>query len=93
MVITTMKDGVWWLTPTKGLNAWTEKQIDSESSGFEHAAGVADMNADGVPELYVASDNDDAVRVYEQKDDGTFSRKTIYTTDKSDLTWAIEACL
>ena len=40
--------------------SFTKELIDADSSGFEHAAGIADLDGDGRPELYVAADDQDA---------------------------------
>lgn len=92
LVVTTFKDGVWRLSPGATLNGpWKKTQIDKASSGFEHAAGLADMDGDGKPELYVAADDQDEVRQYRWN--GTeLARKVIYQLGQSDLTWSIEGC-
>lgn len=91
LVVTTFKDGVWRLTPT-AQGPFTATQIDADSSGFEHAAALLDLDGDGKNELYVAADEQDEVRRYVWN--GTrFERETIYTLGKSDLTWSIEGCL
>ena len=91
LVVTTFRDGIWLLTPKTQTMAWTKLQIDASSSGFEHAAGVADLDKDGQQELYVAADDQDAVRRYTWNG-RDFSRETVYTLAKSDLTWSVEAC-
>ncbi len=90
LVVTTMKGGIWRLVP--GANGkWEKYQIDAETSGFEHAAGIADVDGDGKSELYVAADDQDEVRRYRWID-GAFKRDTIYTLKKNDLTWNVQAC-
>jgi hypothetical protein len=92
LVVTTLRDGIWRLIPGKSPNgAWTTAQIDAESSGFEHAAAVADLDGDGRLELYVAADDQDEVRQYVWH--GTrFERRVIYRLNHSDLTWNILPC-
>jgi hypothetical protein len=92
IVTTTWKDGIWRLVPPEsGKGPWQKIQVDGDSSGFEHAAGVADLDGDGTPELYVAADDQDAIRQYIWSGAG-FAKKTIHELDKSDLTWNITAC-
>jgi hypothetical protein len=92
IVTTTMKAGIWRLIrPKRGKGTWIKEQIDASSGGYEHAAGIADLDSDGRPELYVAADEQDAVRQYVWE--GThFVKKTIHQLDKSDLTWNITSC-
>ncbi|OGQ87689.1 MAG: hypothetical protein A2289_24555 [Deltaproteobacteria bacterium RIFOXYA12_FULL_58_15] len=92
IIATTYKDGIWRLTPPHKPNGkWSKSQIDANSSGFEHAAGVADLNGDGKPELYVADDDKDEIRQYAW-DGNSFTRKVIHKTGQSDLTWFVAAC-
>ena len=90
LIVTTMKDGIWRLTPAPGA-VWNAQQIDAESSGFEHAAQAYDTDGDGQPELYVAADDQDEVRSYVWNGE-TFQRTTIATLEKSDITWSIMGC-
>ncbi|MEK7703852.1 MAG: VCBS repeat-containing protein [Myxococcota bacterium] len=92
LIVTTMKAGIWRLSPLGTGNADVAKeQIDGDSAGFEHAAGVADVDGDGKLELYVVADDQDAVRQYRWS--GTrFDRRVIATLEASDLTWSVEAC-
>lgn len=92
LVVTTMKDGVWRLLPPgKAGEAWKKKQIDADSSGFEHAAAVANLDDAGPPGLYVTADDQDEIRQY-RWDGKSFGRKTIASMDRSDLTWNITRC-
>ena len=50
--------------------------IDRDSSGFEHAALLTDLDGDGVDELYVASDDQGEVRRYAWKD-GRFVKEVL----------------
>jgi hypothetical protein len=92
LVVTTMRDGIWLLTPPeKPHGLWRRISIDKDSSGFEHAATLADLDGDGRPELYVAADDQARVRRYTW-DGATFSREDIFTLEPSDLTWSIQPC-
>jgi hypothetical protein len=58
MVAAAHKSGVWLLRPGADPHAtWDKTLIDANSSGFEHAAVFADLDEDGVDELYVANDD------------------------------------
>jgi hypothetical protein len=89
LVASTMKAGVWRLIPTDG--AWEKALIDRGLTGFENAAGVADLDGDGRPELYVAADDQDEVVQFMWNGTG-FDRRSLYGMDKSDLTWTILSC-
>jgi len=49
LVAATYKAGLWLLRP--GEDSWTTELIDAESSGFEHAAILLDLDQDGRDEL------------------------------------------
>ena len=83
--------GVWWLRPGEDPNEkWTMKVIDRSSSSFEHAAMATDLDGDGVQELYVASDNDGALRRYVWNG-RRLVKEEIYKREgnRSILTWNI----
>ncbi len=91
MVAATNKSGLWLLRA--GVNAktrWAVESIDKDSSGFEHAAIFADLDEDGVDELYVASDDHKEVRRYIWEE-GKSVREVIYTYPAgiSIFTWNI----
>jgi FG-GAP-like repeat len=90
MVAATHKKGLWLLRPAEG--AWQTELIDSESSGFEHASILLDLNDDGKDELYVASDDQDQVRRYDLKDGG-WKRTVLFehTDGLGRFTWNITA--
>ena len=56
---------------------WDVELIDPDSAGFEHAAILADLDGDGVDELYVASDRHKELRRYVWRS-GRPVRETIY---------------
>jgi hypothetical protein len=86
MVAAANKSGVWLLRP--GANGWSKELVDPDSSGFEHAAVFADLDDNGVDELYVASDRHDEIRRYVWQG-GTPEREVIYrhTDGLSRFTW------
>jgi hypothetical protein len=91
LIVTTMKGGIWRLTPQPGDTPWTASLIDADSSGFEHAATAYDIDNDGVNELYVTADDQDEVRQYVWSGDA-FKRTVIAPLEKSDITWNILGC-
>lgn len=93
LIVTTMKGGIWRITPQAGDGLWATTQIDPDSSGFEHAATAYDIDNDGVNELYVTADDQDEVRQYAwEEKENQFKRTVIATLEKSDITWNILGC-
>ena len=89
LIAAALSTGLYHLTPpTGGKGAWTTALIDADSSGFEHATYVADLDADGKPEIYVASDDQHELRRYVYKD-GKFTREVIGKIDPSTLTFNV----
>lgn len=91
IVVALYKKGVWWLRPGPDpTKRWRKKAIDRRSSSFEHAAIATDLDGDGVQELYVASDNDKALRRYVWNG-RRFIKEEIYRRgdNRSILTWNI----
>jgi len=91
MVAATHKSGLWLLKP--GVDAktrWAVESIDKESSGFEHASILTDLDGDGLDELYVASDDHKEVRRYVWEG-GKPVREVIHTYPEnlSVFTWNI----
>jgi hypothetical protein len=78
LVAAAYKAGVWLLRPGADPNqSWHAELVDADSGGFEHASVLTDLDGDGVDELYVASDDDKAVRRY-RWDGAKLVRETIY---------------
>jgi hypothetical protein len=83
--------GVWWLRPgADPTEKWRKKAIDRRSSSFEHAAIATDLDGDGAQELYVASDNNQAIRRYVWNG-RRLVKEEIYKREdnRSVLTWNI----
>lgn len=79
MVAAAFRSGLWLLRPgADPKGAWEVTPIDRNSSGFEHAALLTDLDGDGRDELYVASDDQGEVRRYTWNGT-TFARETIFT--------------
>lgn len=91
LIVTTMRDGIWEFQPTSGKAPWNATHIDPAASGFELAAGVADLDQDGQLELYAAADNQDEVRSYHWNG-SSYEINVVVPLPKRDLTWTIEAC-
>jgi hypothetical protein len=65
MVAASFSSGLWLLRPGDDPRAkWKVENIDRNSAGFEHASILADLDGDGIDELYVASDKHKEVRRY-----------------------------
>jgi len=85
------KSGLWLLRPSREAERpWTVESIDRDSSGFEHASLVTDLDGDGTAELYVASDDQGVVRRYVWNG-VALERSTIFErkVPRSVLTWNI----
>jgi hypothetical protein len=99
LVAAALSTGLYYLTPPPGgTGAWTVSSIDADSSGFEHAAYVTDLDGDGAVELYVAADDQHEIRRYNFRKGaggapGTFTREVIGTIEPSTLTFNITAGL
>ncbi|HVS63917.1 MAG TPA: VCBS repeat-containing protein [Thermoanaerobaculia bacterium] len=68
MVAAAYKSGLFLLRPGASGGEWEMTQIDADSGGWEHASVLADLDADGTDELYVASDDHDEIRRYTYED-------------------------
>ncbi|HEX5661732.1 MAG TPA: VCBS repeat-containing protein [Polyangiales bacterium] len=87
MVAAAFRSGVWLLRPgADASQEWTIENIDTDSSGFEHAALLTDLDGDGTDELYVAADDQGELRRYVWKD-GKPVRETILKRDNPRETW------
>jgi hypothetical protein len=89
MIAAAFRSGLWLLRPGEDAGTpWDVTSIDRDSSGFEHAALLADLDEDGVHELYVASDQQGEVRRYVWNGTG-FEKEVLQTREvpKSVFTW------
>lgn len=93
IVAAALRSGLWLLRPTEEDPGapWQVTSIDHDSSGFEHAALAADLDDDGVDELYAASDDQGEIRRYVWRGDG-FSKEVIRrrAVPGSVFTWNLE---
>ncbi len=93
MVAAAHKSGLWLLRPgLDPLARWSLSSIDRDSSGFEHAALLTDLEGDGIDELYVANDDAGEINRYVWRD-GVAVKETLYTYPEglSGFTWNIMA--
>jgi len=74
-----------WLFEREG-EGWTKTLIDAKSSGFEHPVHLADLDGDGTPEIYVASEDQNELRQYRWKD-GKFVKEVLIPLTAGDITW------
>jgi hypothetical protein len=87
LVAAAFRSGLWLLRPGKDAHGeWSVENIETQSSGFEHAALLADLDEDGRDELYVAADDQGELRRYVWKD-GKPVRDTILRRDNPRETW------
>ena len=89
LVIAAKDTGLWLARPgADPHSAWSTESIDTDSSGFEHAALLTDLDGDGTDELYAASDKQKELRRYVWVG-GKPVREVIYTSASpgSVLTW------
>ena len=63
IVAASMRSGIWLLRLDE-RNRWYKTLIDSDSSSFEHATMVCDLDSDGKNEIVVASDVQGELRCY-----------------------------
>jgi hypothetical protein len=77
-----------WLFEQDGAGGWKKTLIDAKSSGFEHPVHLADLDDDGTPEIYVASEDQHELRCYQWKN-GAFVKEVLAPLHPGDITWNI----
>ena len=89
LVAAAMKTGLWHLTQTPE-GTWASTNIDTNSSGFEHASWGADLDGNGTPELYVAADEQRELRQYTWNEaTKAFDRVVIGRIADDSITWNV----
>ncbi|MBU0617592.1 MAG: VCBS repeat-containing protein, partial [Planctomycetes bacterium] len=88
LIASTHKKGIWLARP--GAKEWAAELVDADSAGFEHATALADLDGDGVQEIYVAADQQREVRRY-RWDGSDWQRDTLSSTDGRKITFGITA--
>jgi hypothetical protein len=89
LVVAAFSSGLWLFRPgADPKGPWQRELIDADSAGFEHASLLADLDGDGVDELYVASDRHKQVRRYVWNGE-KLVREVIYSRpdDRPIFTW------
>ena len=88
IVAATHKAGLWLLR--RSGDSWTQEIIATDSSSFEHATILLDLDGDERDELYVASDDQGQVRRYTWEGDA-WQREIIleYSDGLPRFTWNI----
>ena len=98
LVAAAMRTGLWMLERTKSLDkkapvgagTWAATNIERSSSGFEHATVAADLDGDGTPEIYVASDEQKQLRVYTWNPETRLYEKSVIGPITGDaITWNV----
>jgi len=84
LVAAAMKSGI-WMIKQEGT-AWKATSIDADSSGYEHACCIDDLDGDGTREIYVASDDQQELRVYRWNGTG-FSKTVLSPIHRDRITW------
>jgi hypothetical protein len=84
MVAAAMKTGLWLLRQDGG--GWKAESFDEDSSGYEHAAIIADLDGDGGNEVYVAADDQKELNRYRWKD-GSLVKERIAPLPDDVITW------
>ena len=91
IVASASKSGLWLLRPGgQPGEPWERQAIATDSSGFEHAALLADLDEDKRDELYVASDDQHEVRRYAWQG-GVWKEDTLYRYEGGmpGFTWSL----
>ena len=86
LVAAAMKSGIWLLKRQGG--SWKVSLIDPDSSGYEHATYIDDLDGDGVQEIYVASDDQKELRIYRWNGKG-FSKTVLSGIPPNRITWNV----
>jgi hypothetical protein len=86
LVAAAFRSGVWLLRPGAKGEPWKVENIEKQSSGFEHAALLTDLDEDGKSELYVAADDQGELRRYVWNA-GKLEKSVILRRDNPRETW------
>jgi hypothetical protein len=89
MVASAFYSGIWLIKPDGA--AWARRLIDPDSSGYEHASALADIDGDGRLEIYAAADKQGALRRYEWTG-SEFKRSKLFDLGSGHITFGLVAC-
>ncbi len=93
LVAAAFSTGLWRLVPGREPRAeWSIERLDGDSSGFEHAALLADLDGDEVDELYVADDPSGELRRYTWEGDRAVREVIRSVPAGSAITWSLAPC-
>jgi len=67
---------------------WRTTVVDAQSSGYEQPVFVVDLDGNGTPEIYVASEDQGELRRYHFAD-GAYVKTVLVPLSKSDITWNV----
>jgi hypothetical protein len=87
LVAGALASGLWLFEQGPG-GVWTRTLIDAKSSGFEQPVDLADLDGDGIPEIYVASEDQHELRQYRWQN-GAFVKTVLAPLTAGDITWNI----
>lgn len=88
LVASGYKSGLWSLERGED-GTWTPELIDADSGGYEHATHVADLDGDGLLEIYVAADDQHQLRQYRWN--GTaWDREVVAEIPELHITWNLQ---
>lgn len=90
LIASAFKSGIWMLKREDGQ--WLTDRIDADSSGYEHASVLADLDRDGRLEIYAAGDDQQQLCRY-RWDGKQFERTVIQETIPDKMTWGLMPCL
>jgi len=88
LVAAAMKTGLWLLKRRSG--SWQVTLIDADSSGYEHATCLADLDKNGTREIYVAADDQQEFRRYSWNGN-SFSKTVLSPIPRNRITWNVTA--
>jgi hypothetical protein len=88
LVAGALASGLWLFEQGANGGPWSRMLIDAQSSGFEQPVDLADLDGDGIPEIYVASEDQHELRQYRWQD-GKFAKTVLTPLAAGDITWNV----
>ena len=86
LVAAAMKTGLWMIKRQDGQ--WKVSLIAADSSGYEHATYIDDLDKDGLQEIYVAADDQQELCMYKWNGNG-FSKTVLSSIPPNRITWNV----
>ena len=90
LVASAFKSGIWMIEPEG--DRWVTRLIDADSSGYEHASALADLDGDGKLEIYVGDDDGQMLRRYLWNGQ-EFERRDLLRLTRGDITFGLMPCV